>query len=300
MSFKVGLALGGGGVRGLAHVGVLKVFEREGIPLDLIVGTSMGALIGATYAVSGQSLAVERKMLELAARDKVAEVESLAGESAPEEKKMIIEGLVTFVKELLLWNLKGIKRQIIDDSGIKPLIRESVGELDFNQTKIPFASVACDLQTGEEVIINKGSMLEAIMASSAVPGVFGPVNFEGRVLIDGGTVSGVPIDACRKLGADFVIAVNVEPEVFHDKFKNGMDIFFQSDIIRMHELLRLKLKQADFIVNPEVNNFSWAAFSKTKICIYEGEKAANRIVAALKSAIAKKKASGVFKKLFFK
>ncbi len=141
-------------------------------------------------------------------------------------------------------------------------------------------------------------MLEAIMASGAVAGVFPPVKLGGKLLIDGATTSEVPVDATIALGADFVIAVNVEPKVFQDKFRHGMDILFQSDTIRSHVLTRLKLKQADFVLSPRVENFSWAAFSKGEQCIQEGEKAARKILPRLKSAIATKRRAHLFKKLF--
>ena len=298
--FKVGLALGGGGVRGLAHIGVLKVFEEENIPVDFIVGTSMGAVIGGCYAILGQSHKVQQKVLGLVNRGEIAKLESLVAESRPEEKKMIIEALTAFVKDLLLWNLKGIKRWIADGEQIKALVRDSVQDADFSQTRIPFACVACDLKTGEEVILNEGRMSEAIMASSSVAAVFPPVHLQGRLLVDGGITSEIPVEAARKLGADFVIVVNVEAKIFHSKFRHGMDILFQSDEIRSHELVRLKLALADFTISPAVENISWAAFSRGRQCIQEGEKAARQVCADLKSAIAKKRRRHILKSFFKK
>ncbi len=297
-NFKIGLALGGGGVRGLAHIGVLKVLEQANIPIDLIVGTSMGAVIGGCYARLGHSVKLKQTILELLQKEGVGKLEFLAASSSPEENRKIIEGLATFVKELLLWNLKGVKRWIANGAEIKALIRESVEDADFSQTKIPFACVACDLKTGEEIILNKGRMAEAIMASSSVPAVFPPVQLEKRLLIDGATTSELPTEACRRLGADFVIAVNVEAPIFNDKFRHGMDILFQSDEIRCHELVRLKLKLADFVIHPRLEHISWAAFSKSLGCIREGEKAAAASLPRLKSAIAKKRRTISFKKFF--
>lgn len=286
-------------MRGLAHIGVFKVLEREKIPIDFIVGASMGAVIGASYALSADSSTLEEKMLGLLKREEIAKLEALAAESRPEEKKMIIEGLTSFVKDLLLWNLKGIKRWIANGAEIKSLVKESVEDADFSQTKIPFACVACDLKTGEEVILDKGRMVEAVMASSAVAAVFPPVQLGERLLVDGGIISEVPVEAACKLGADFVLAVNVGSQVFHDKFRHGMDILFQTDEIRSYELTRLKLKLADFVITPGVQRISWAAFSKGEECIYEGEKAAEEAITRLKSAIAKKKRRHIFKRLFF-
>lgn len=297
--FKVGLALGGGGVRGLAHIGILKVFEQERIPIDLIVGTSMGAVVGASYALSGKSFTVEQKILQLLQNKEISKLESLAGESRPEDKRLIVEGLVAFVKESLLWNLKGIKRWIDDGVEIKALFRKSIADADFSQTRIPFACVACDLKTGEEVILNKGKMSEAVMASSSVAAVLPPLQLGQRLLIDGAITSEVPVEACRRLGADFVIAVNVESQIFYDNFRHGMDILFQSDEIRSHELVRLKLKLADFVIHPPMENISWAAFSKARQCIQKGEQAARQIKTRLKSALAKKKIIHILKRVFF-
>lgn len=298
-NFKIGLALGGGGVRGFAHIGVLKIFEQENIPFDFIVGTSMGAVIGGAYAILGQSLKLEQKMLGLLENEEIARLESFAGKSRPEEKKMIIESLANFVKDLFLWNLKGIKCWLTNGKEITELVRRAVEDADFSQTRIPFACVATDLKTGEEVILNEGKMAKAIMASSSIPAVFPPVELKERLLVDGGITSEVPVEASHKMGADLVIAVNVESKIFHDKFSHGMDILFQSDEIRSHELVRLKLKLADFVIQPEVENISWAAFSKARECIQKGEEAARRALDSLKSIIAKKRRAYILKRLLF-
>ncbi|MFH1046633.1 MAG: patatin-like phospholipase family protein [Candidatus Omnitrophota bacterium] len=297
--FKVALALGGGGVRGLAHIGVLKVLEQAKIPLDLIVGTSMGSIIGGSYALSGDTAKLEQQVLELLAREEISKLEILAADSAPDEKRMIIENLVSFVKDLLLWNLKGIKRWVANGNEIKQLVKEMVGEADFTQTKIHFACIACDLKNGEEIILRQGSLADAIMASSAVAAVFPPVELQRRLLIDGGIISEVPIEAAHRLGADFIIGVNVSSRILYDKFRHGMDILFQADEIRSYELNRLKLKMADFVITPLVDHISWAAFSKGAQCIKEGELATQKIIPQLKSALAKKARLHHLRKFFF-
>ncbi len=296
--FKVGLALGGGGVRGLAHIGVLKILERERVPIDLIVGTSMGAVIGGAYALCKDSFYLERRIIELLKQKPIAKLEALAGESRPEEKRMIVEGLVSFVKDLLLWNLKGIKRSMGNGAEIKQLIEELVEKMRFSETKIPFACIACDLKTGDEVILNKGKMVNAVMASSSVAGVFPPVKLGERLLVDGSITSEVPTEAAHSLGADFIIVVNVEQKIFYDKFRHGMDILFQADEIRSHELNRLKLRLADFTIQPQVGDISWAAFSQGLRCIQEGEKAAEETLAKLKIALARKRRTYNLKRFF--
>lgn len=295
--FKVGLALGGGGARGLAHIGVLKVFQAANIPIDLIVGTSMGAIIGSAYALTLDASVVEKMVLDFLSRKEVVELESFAATSAPEEKRLIIENLVGFIKKLFLWNMRAIKGWLVDGEKIEVLIRELLRNGSFNQTKIPFASVATDLKRGGEVILNQGDLTKAILASSALPGVFSPIEIGGRTLVDGSIVSVVPIEAARTLGADFVIAVNVEGELTAKEFKHGIDVLFQADAVKGYELNRMKLKLADFVIEPKMSHISWASFSKGRSCIKMGEKAALEAVRDIERLIARQRKRKVLRKV---
>jgi NTE family protein len=177
---KVAVVLGGGGARGLAHIGVLKALEREGVPVDLIVGTSMGAFVGGFYA-AGVS---------------VREMEELAG---------IVDR--TFVAKMLSPTLSS--SGFVDGDRIREYLKASIGELNIEQLKIPFAAVATDFETGEEVVLDSGPVVEAIMASIAIPALFKPVLRQNRFLIDGGFVNPLPVSIAHQRGADVIIAVNV-------------------------------------------------------------------------------------------
>lgn len=295
--FRVGLALGGGGVRSLAHIGVLKVLERENIPIDLISGTSMGAIVGAGFALTLNITELEKKILFLIKEKEIVKLESFAAKSESEEKQIVFERLSSFVKELFLWNLRAVKRCLVDPIQIEGLIGEIVGERSFKEVKIPFVVVATDLQKGKEVVLHEGRIRDALLASAAIPGIFAPVDLRGRILVDGGVVSLVPVRAVKNLGADFVIGVNVAAKVMPREFHHGIDIFFQSDTIRAYELNRLKLKECDFIIEPDVGDLSWAQFSEGKMCIRKGEEAALKIVNDIKASIRKKRRSEWIKKL---
>ena len=180
---KVGIALGGGAARGIAHIGVLEVLEREGIPIDIVAGTSAGAVIGALYC-SGLS---------------------------PLRLKEVIEGFD--------WNRR---RKLLDISlphtgfiaGEKLMheVRELMGgDLKFEELQKPFACVACDLLTGEEAVMTKGPVADAVHASIAIPLVFQAVYRKGRYLVDGGLVNQVPVNVVKAMGAEYIIAVNVVP-----------------------------------------------------------------------------------------
>jgi NTE family protein len=181
MSAKIGLALSGGGARGIAHIGVLKVLEEARIPVHMVAGTSMGGVVGAVYA---------------------------AGRSATE-----IEQLARSLRvlDILQRNRSGLG--LLGQGKIADRVREALGgDLTFDQLKLPLALTAVDLETGEEVVINEGSVVEGILATTAVPIVFPPVQRQGRVLADGGVLNPVPFDVVREMGAERVIAVHT----FHD------------------------------------------------------------------------------------
>jgi NTE family protein len=177
---KIGLALGSGAARGLAHIGVLKVLSANQIPIDFIAGSSIGALIGALY-VSGLSI------------DQMEEV------ACNVDWKLTAQ---LFTPTLPYAGLVEGKR-------IRHFLGSLIGDKNFEDAKLPFAVVATDVLTGEEIIIKNGSLIEAVRASISIPGIFTPVVYQNRFLVDGGVVNPVPVDVVRDMGADIVIAVNV-------------------------------------------------------------------------------------------
>ena len=180
---KIGYALGGGAARGLSHIGVLKVLEEHSIFPDVITGTSIGALIGALYAGGIKIGDIEQFALRL------------------DFKRLVLLADMT----LPLSGLIGGKRVI-------SLLKSILGDLTFSQLKYDFACVATDIETGEQIVIHDGSLIEAIRASISLPGIFTPVCIKGRYLVDGGLVNEVPVSVCREMGAEYVIGVNVIPE----------------------------------------------------------------------------------------
>ncbi|MFH1857115.1 MAG: patatin-like phospholipase family protein [Candidatus Omnitrophota bacterium] len=294
---KIGLALGGGGTRGMAHIGVLEVLEKSGLKIDMISGTSMGAIIGAAYSVDKNIGRVKTEMLRLVHGKEIMELEKFSKPSPSKEKFILIEGLTTFVKELYLWNMRAVKKWIINTSQIGNSIGELVQEKTFKDLCLPFYAVSCDLRTGEEIVISEGSLKESLLASIAVPGVFNPVYKGERVLVDGGIVNLTPISVCKKNGADFVIAVDVSESIETRHFSNGMEVIFQSDLITQYELNRVKLLEADFVIRPEVRDISWAQFSASERCIEIGRKATEKVVSEIKTLVQKKKRNSFLKKI---
>jgi len=295
---KVGLALGGGGARGLAHIGVLKVLERENIPIDLITGTSMGAIIGGVYALKKDISAVE-KIAQKYSKISEFNIDFSFSEKKRKDKPFFLKKMSDFLKKGYILNLELRRKYIDEGEGIKKIIKDLVGDKAFTDTKIPFAAVAADLVKGEKVILDQGKLFDALLASASIPGMFPPVILGKKILVDGGIVDVVPIQAAQSSGANFVIGVNVGQTIKKRvEFDNAVEIFFRSDSITSAELRKLQLSFADVVITPKVGRFHWSDFSKPEQCIREGEIAAQNIILELKKKL--KKAKPIWwKKLFY-
>ena len=230
---RIGLALGGGGMRGLPHIGVIKVLEREEIPIDLIAGTSMGALIGGAYACGAD----------------IARIEAAAAEMSK------ISHLIRLI------DLKpGGWNSMISGKRIHAFLDERLGrQIHFEDLDMPFAATAVDLNSGKEVILNEGSVVDAMRASMSVPSVFAPVEVNGCRLIDGGTLNNLPVDLAYKLGADKVIAVDVMPSF-------AENVACQPPKVEPFELLRYPLPIADMVWHSFLIVFSSLTEHKLREC----------------------------------
>lgn len=218
---KVGLALGSGSVKGAAHVGVIKVLEEAGIPIDYIAGTSVGAFIGALYA-GGQPVSNFERVLPT-------------------------------VRWRQLLNPALPPGALTDNSPMARFVEKFIGPVDFDELIIPFAAVASDALTGEAHILNKGKVSRAICASTAIPGVIKPVRHDGRLLIDGGVVHPVPVALCRSMGADIVIAVDVSaPSSMRRKPGNLVSAILNTIDIMSDKIVREELQLADVVLRPQL------------------------------------------------
>lgn len=285
---RIGLALGGGGARGLAHIGVLKVLEASGIKIDVIAGTSIGALVGATYALEPQAAAVAAKA--------EAFINSPSYEQSGLDlfkKKKAVENffgqVATFVKERLVINLAASRPSLVGGWRIALVAEFMLADRAFADLKIPFACVATDLDTGEEVVYQTGPLREAVRASMSIPGFLPPVHYRGRRLVDGAVLAPVPIQACRNLGADFVIAVDVSQSLDGvADTENVIDIIFRANTITNRALNDLLTHHADVVIRPNVGRTHWAEFRALHELIAEGERAARETQSELQKRIKRK------------
>ncbi len=261
---KVGLALSSGVAWGLAHIGVLEVLEREGIPIDMISGTSMGAIIGAVYA---------------------------SGKSARQIRELALD--LGWKKMLPLVDLTVLKTGFIGGRRIKKRLKEIIGEVSFADLAKPFACVATDVITGEEVVFRDGPVLDAVIASISLPIIFRATKWRGRYLVDGTLVTPVPVRVLKEMGADFVISVNVlhhpgektplHPEdVKEIKEPNIFNIMIQTVNILASHLVESSLSGADVVIEPNMAGIGLADFHKAEECIRRGELAAQGSIPEIK------------------
>ncbi|MFH1577498.1 MAG: patatin-like phospholipase family protein [Candidatus Omnitrophota bacterium] len=297
--FKVGIALGGGGARGFAHIGVIKALKAHSIPIDLITGTSMGAIVGATYCLNPDVDALENKLLRTIDRPQIKKLESFFAITSEENhQNFIIQNLLSKIKDLCLWNLRAAKKWVVRTEPIVKVLEELFDDKKFSDLAIPFTSIAVDLNTASEVAIKTGRILDAILASSSIPGIFAPVKFGNHLLADGGVLSSVPARQARIQGADFVIGIDINTSFPKKELRTGLDVMFQADQIKTSYLNKLDLTYCDCVIKPNIVNVDWSEFSRGPFCIQQGELAALKNIAGIKSALTNKKRFYHLRRLF--
>ena len=284
---KIALVLGGGAARGLAHIGVLKVLEREKFPIHLIIGTSTGALIGGLYALNPKADEVENRLLEYIESDPFKKLRMDFFHQESEKKIKRRRRFLSPIPGLLERGIF-VGRSLTRLSFISPeIIQENsyylFGESRFQESRIPMYITATDLDSGTERILSRGLMRDAVAASCAIPSILPPVYIEGRPLVDGGCISLVPISAARRLGAHMVMACNVGSNQLnlHYHLRNSFDVAARAYEITLFFLRRRQIREADVLISPKVSNINWADFSKAREYIQRGEQAAKQALKGL-------------------
>jgi NTE family protein len=277
---RIGLALGGGGARGLSHIGILKVFERANIPIDIIVGTSIGAMVGGAYA-SG----ISTEELESLVQEYVnsTEFQSSTVKSMADiyngEQEQLKQKIQSFIKNQIYILQMLFKPGILSSIDFQNMINYFIPNIQIQDTPIPFRAVVTDLISGEQIVFSQGSLRHAVLASCAVPGVIEPIREGDRLLSDGGIVSLIPVHVARDEGADIVIAVVVDRDIrTDDELKTVKDIYYRACEITSAKLETYELMDADIVIRPDVKNLHWTSFSKAVDLVREGEKAAQDIL----------------------
>jgi len=232
---KIGLALGGGGARGFAHLGVLIALEENNIPVDVIAGTSMGAAMGAAKAL-GADLG---KLAQLLSHLDLNELLQVSENTMREVQRAIARGMVEYVRGTS-WRKETTPENL---ARMYELFSLLTAKKSFSDVQIPFAVVAADVESGERVVLREGKLYQAVTASAAVPGIFAPVAHSGRYLIDGGVIDKVPAQVAIDMGAQIVIAVDTGAQLTR-RVDSSFDVLFQSQRITSQKLTALQLERA--------------------------------------------------------
>ncbi len=284
---RLGLALGGGGARGIAHVGVLRVFEEESIPVDLIVGTSIGALVGAAYAIGQNTQEMEKRLEEFLNSPTFQESALKDLKNIQDNKKSSFTGKIhAFVRNRVLLAQSLFRLGMLGSEEFQAMIDFFVPDIQIQDTQIPYRAVATDLVSGQSVVMSEGPLRRAVMASCAVPGAVPPVEVNGMLLSDGGSINVVPTMVAREEGADFVVAVSVRGDIHSDdEFGSAADICFRtSDIMGFH-FETYMLDKADLVIHPRVGSLHWTEFALARDLVREGERAAREKLHLLRKTL---------------
>ncbi len=271
---KIGVVLSGGGAKGLAHIGVLKVLEEAGIQIDYIGGTSMGAIVGGLYA-SGYSAK------ELDSIFRSLDADAVLRDFTPRDSKNFFEkhNDETYALQLPFKNFKvgvptAFSKGLYNYTTINRLTEPVRHIRDFSKLPIPFVCIATDVETGQEVVLRKGVLPDAILASGAFPSLYAPVEIDGRLLIDGGVTNNYPIEEVRKMGADIIIGVDVQdPLKTRDQIKGATGILVQINNYQMIQKMDAKRKATDIYIKPDISGFTVVSFDDGEEIIKKGEEA---------------------------
>ena len=298
---RIGLALGGGGARGMAHIGVLKALEANQINVEVIAGTSIGAILGAAYALHPDAKALEERTIAFinAPQFKESGLDLFKKKKAAEN---FFGQVAKYVKERVVINLAHSRPSLVGAWRVSRAVDFMLEDKNFEDCRIPFACVATDLKTGEEVIFKEGRLRQAVAASMSIPGFLPPINYNSHLLVDGAVVAPVPVNACKLLGADVVIAVDVSEGLYHNsQIENAIDVNFRASLITARRYTNLLIQQADVIIQPAVGRFHWSDFSQFETIIDLGKTATNEALSHIFSATKKRgvvKEKSIWKRLF--
>ena len=247
---KVTLVLGGGSARGLAHIGVLKILEREKVHIDAVVGTSMGALVGAAYSVGIPVERMEEKAYKFS-------MNRLVDPTIP-------------------------KMGLLAGDKLENTIKDVLENKTFADCKIPLLIVTTDIENNEEVVFKTGDLAKIVRASSSWPGIFNPIRIDGRLLVDGGIKNSVPTRIAKCFDADYMIAVDVGFCVKKGKIDNIFQMILQSFQIMGHELNQYQADEADSVIRVDLGDLDQTAFHKAREAVAKGSAAAENVIERIK------------------
>jgi len=268
------LALGGGGARGFAHIGVLEVLEQERLPLKGIAGTSMGALIGAMYLTTGSIGKVCELWQQVIEQELFPTVPSLAAAHEPGAREHPLLQAARRIRSRIVISMAVSRPTLLNGGALDQVFAMLLPDVDISTLRVPFIAVATDLENGEEVRLDRGALRQAVQASSCIPGLVQGIEVDGRMLVDGGVKAEVPVAAARELGRP-VIAVDVSLDL--PPLRSGglvLDTMMRTQLMTSIQLRRLQLRKHERVIRPQVGHVTWAEWDRFEELVEAGRVAA--------------------------
>jgi len=274
LGLKVGVALGGGAARGLAHVGVLRALVREEIPIDVLVGTSMGAIIGGAFAAHRDVELLERNVREILSGEEFRRNRLNFLRETREERGGLLFSMGNLIRKGIFYGVSTIRPSFLSAEELASSFDGVVPEVRVEDLGMRFGAVTLDLETAQEVVICRGDLRQAVKASSAIPGILPPVRVNGRLLIDGGWVDKIPVMPAFRLGADVVIGVDISAGLENGRsYNRGVDIMVRANQIKDSAIVTFLRRLADIVIEPDIKSVHWADFGAYHRCIEAGDAA---------------------------
>ena len=261
-------------------MGILKTLENAHFPINIITGSSAGALVGAMYVQSGCVDEVEAKIREFMATNFLKKYRlHLLVPPQDREQEKILGRVGYFVRQQFVLARSFRKMSFFSSEMVDEALSFLLEDTDVEETKTSFGAVAVDYLSGEKILITKGSIRKAVAASCSIPGIFPAVSLDDKLLIDGGIISQVPVIEAREMGANFVIGVNVSRSIKEDtNIRNGLELMFRANEITRNHLNQKNLRLADIVIQPDLTRIHWADFKNIDKLINIGRDEAQRLL----------------------
>jgi len=259
---KIGLCLGAGGSRGYAHIGAIRALTEAGIKIDLVNGTSMGAIMGGMYALY---MDVDEMTDRVRRATESVNVNHFNLFQHPKEGSSFLQNWLTEA----ICDMAALRKSIQSHKNNLKALRILLDEARFEDTKIPFSAITMDIMTGKTTVIKKGKLIDGVLASASIPGIFPPVARSKKLLVDGFVLANIPAPELRQQGADFIISIGLE-ERPNKNFQNGVDLIYYVESIKQKQLDKWAIAESDFHINIEMTKFDATHFENYEVAIKHG------------------------------
>ncbi len=270
---KVGLSLSGGAARGMIHIGAMEELENANIPIDMIAGSSIGAFIGALYALNPNIQEVRKQIFKfLDEADHPLIPIELADKTADGERRSIFKRIALNLRKTVYYGISLTQSSVISGESLRELLGRLIPDVDFAELKLPFACAATDITNNKVYYFTEGSLLDAVTASCSIPGFFPPVSVDGMSLVDGDWAAHCHADKLREMGAGYVIAVDIQQGIKEEpESMSGLDIVIRSHMATRKALSDIQLAQADIVIQPDTCEINWWDFEESETCLLKGK-----------------------------